>query len=1008
MRAHGCSIPLLALAVISLPLVAGAVQAGELQYVLELSSSELRIETVGEYTLISFADACYDAQPGHPLVPFMARRYLLPRGLRVSRVRLEVLSIRTLSVAKPLYPAQPARPLSWEEIEFVEPLAEVYSWTVPLFDFQAELLSEGLLQGERIAAIALRPIRYVPAQGKIEVAENMVLTIEYEQDFTYDGGSVRLSAGQSAGLRQRLRGLVENPELASALTTFSAPAPDEYRHVIVTPASLVSSFQPLADWNTSLGDRDTVVSLESIDAGFSGRDLTEKIRNFVSYAHEEWGLEYLLLGGDAQLVPTRDCWVVQSGWWPHPYDTIPTDMYFGALNGDWDADGDDVFGEMNDNPDLYAEVAVGRACVDNADQVELFVDKVKAYQENPPEGFADKLMLPAEILWTNPYYPGNATNNSIANLAHPATRIARMYETQGTLSRSAVEDSLNEGVGLVHHIAHGNVIGISCANGLFITTHASNLTNAGKTPVYVSIACLVGAFDYNSPDCLVEAFQNAEEGGTVAWVGNSRYGWGTPPVRGPSEDLDVSFFETLYDKANPEAGLTLIAAKDDNAGYWGSYWVGRWCIYELNLHGDPAMPIHSREISAFIVTHDEPHAGPQTFKVTVGSEAGYPVEGMLVCVRQEPYVYAWARTDASGDAYLDINPVAGPMSLAVSGANHRVWIDNDLEARGRDLACIRIIEPVGKIEPEEITPRAVIANLGGGVDSCFAKCRITGPGAHYEKGDLEGIVYLDPGEEDDVNFPSWTPPGGPEDRYRVEVTVYLWPEKTTEDENPSNNTLVDYCTILAGVEVTATTIVAPEQDSACARTNPEAWFTSLGTLPASEFYCHSEIASMSYHTAPYHDSFYVAGPLEPGDSTNVKFASWVCSDSLLYMATFYATSATEDYLASTTMGVMFQGVPWTGIAEEPDVLRIEIAGPNPSATGTFMSYSLPEPTRVKVLIYDVTGKLVRTLHVGELSGEGSLSWDGTDDSGRRLSDGLYFIRITTPGFTRTAKIVMVR
>lgn len=195
MRANGRSIPLLALAVILLPLAAGAIQAGELQYVLEFSSSELRIEVVGEYTLISFSDACYDAEPGHPLVPFMARRYLLPRGMRVSRVRLEATSIRTLSVAKPLYPAQPARPLSSQKVEFVEPLAEVYSSTVPLFDFQAELLSEGLLEGERIAAIALRPIRYVPAQGKIEVAENMVLTIEYEHDFTYDGGSVRLSAG---------------------------------------------------------------------------------------------------------------------------------------------------------------------------------------------------------------------------------------------------------------------------------------------------------------------------------------------------------------------------------------------------------------------------------------------------------------------------------------------------------------------------------------------------------------------------------------------------------------------------------------------------------------------------------------------------------------------------------------------------------------------------------------------------------------------------------------------
>jgi hypothetical protein len=420
--------------------------------------------------------------------------------------------------------------------------------------------------------------------------------------------------------------------------------------------------------------------LEAVASRFSGRDLAEQIRNFVIFAHEEWGLEYLLLGGDEGLVPTRDCFV--ASYAGSSRDTIPTDMYFGCLDGDWDANGNNVFGEMNDGVDLLAEVAVGRACVNNAQEADLFAGKVVVYQDNPPQGFASKLLLPSEILWPDRGYSGDGTNDAIAALAHPGTSIARMYETQGTLTRNGLEDSLNAGVGLVHHCAHGNEIVICCGhlNGEppFYNWQARALTNADRMPVYVAISCLVGAFDYDgSGGCLVEAFQWAEHGGTVAWVGNSRYGWGTPPMRGPSECLDVSFFEEVYGLDNPEIGPALATAKEENAG-WGNVSYGRWSIYELNLHGDPAMPVHSREPSEFIVSHPPVVEGPQTLYVTVSSQAGYPVRGMLVCARQSPNVYAWAYTDASGVAALEISPTPGFMELRVTGANHYDWVDKNI------------------------------------------------------------------------------------------------------------------------------------------------------------------------------------------------------------------------------------------------------------------------------------------------------------------------------------------
>lgn len=657
----------------------GALEAGELHYVLELPLSELSLEGAGEYTLVSFEGASYDAPPGYPLIPFITKRYLLPRGTKVADVRLEALSVKTTYVEAPVYPAQPPRPLTAQKVEFVGPREEIYASSTPVSDFEAQVLYQGLLEGERVALIAVRPLRYTPAEGKLEVAEQMVLTVGYEPDPGYTP-PVGITPSQQRRLNVRIKALVENPEILSPRVTFQPAAEKNYRHAIVTPSLLRGEFQKLADWNTARGVRDTVVALEAIASSFSGRDLAEQIRDFVIFAHERWGVEYLLLGGDEGLVPTRDCFV--ASYDGNSRDTIPTDMYFGCLDGDWDANANNTFGEMNDEVDLSAEVTVGRACVNDIQEAGLFVGKVVVYQDNPPQGFASKLMLPSEILWPDRGYSGDGTNDAIADLAHPGTSIAKMYETQGTLTRNALEDSLNAGVGLVHHCAHGNEIAISCGhlNGepSFYNWQARGLINAGKMPVYVAISCLVGAFDYDGfGGCLVEAFQWAEHGGTVAWVGNSRYGWGTPPTRGPSECLDVSFFEEVYGLDNPEIGPALATAKEENA-WWGNVSYGRWSIYELNLHGDPAMPVHSREPSEFVVSYPPIVEGPQTLYVTVSSQAGYPVEGMLVCARQSSNLYAWGYTDASGIAALEISPTPGFLELRVTGANHYDWVDKNI------------------------------------------------------------------------------------------------------------------------------------------------------------------------------------------------------------------------------------------------------------------------------------------------------------------------------------------
>jgi hypothetical protein len=89
--------------------------------------------------------------------------------------------------------------------------------------------------------------------------------------------------------------------------------------------------------------------------------------------------------------------------------------------------------------------------------------------------------------------------------------------------------------------------------------------------------------------------------------------------------------------------------------------------------------------------------------------------------------------------------------------------------------------------------------------------------------------------------------------------------------------------------------------------------------------------------------------------------------------------------------------------------RIEGARPNPFAASTEIPYTLPSPSHVSVRVYDVTGRLVRTLlDATRPAGAGRVTWDGRDASGRSAPTGVYFVKLTTPAGERTARMIKMR
>ena len=83
--------------------------------------------------------------------------------------------------------------------------------------------------------------------------------------------------------------------------------------------------------------------------------------------------------------------------------------------------------------------------------------------------------------------------------------------------------------------------------------------------------------------------------------------------------------------------------------------------------------------------------------------------------------------------------------------------------------------------------------------------------------------------------------------------------------------------------------------------------------------------------------------------------------------------------------------------------------PNPFNPHTTITFELADPGPVQLQVFDVSGKLVTSLVDGELeSGRHDIQWTGVDDADRPVSSGVYFYRVTAPGFSQRGKMVLAK
>ena len=95
--------------------------------------------------------------------------------------------------------------------------------------------------------------------------------------------------------------------------------------------------------------------------------------------------------------------------------------------------------------------------------------------------------------------------------------------------------------------------------------------------------------------------------------------------------------------------------------------------------------------------------------------------------------------------------------------------------------------------------------------------------------------------------------------------------------------------------------------------------------------------------------------------------------------------------------------------QKPNIFLLQQNYPNPFNPVTTLIYSLTEENMVKITVYDMLGRKVRTLvNAAREAGRWSVRWDATNDQGGPVSDGVYLYQIRTDKFSETKKMIFIK
>ncbi len=689
-KAIPCALLAAAIAAFLMPVQA---VGAEITVTYRFESPDVR-STGDGFTQILFPKTVQGGRPGEPSYPFRGVSVLLPPGESVRRVDIERRGWTLIAGDHKLYPRQHPVPGIGKDGggRFIvnDAAYEIDRWVQP----PSSSFSTRHLRGHSIAVGSFCPVGYHPASRTVGYYSEVSIRIETGPDAASAGALVFYRGDGET--RRRVTDLVDNDHAISGYDGTAAQGgayADEYEYLIITNEDLEDDFSSLCDFYTRLGMRTRIMTIEDIVPAQPGIDRAEKVRNAIIEEYTDHGITHVLLGGDSDgtpdgatdLVPRRGFFCQVYSSYVYEDEAIPADLYFAALDGSWNDDGDTLWGEHGEE-DWYSEIAVGRACVDSASEAGSFINKTIMYQESPVSTDARDALLLGEKLYNDPLtyggdeldqLVGTCTEYGFTTTGMPEDfNITKHYDRDGGWSGATAIGEINAGTNWVTHSGHCNT---TYAMRIYIgDVNDTEFTNDGVGagfPIVYTYGCFSGSFDN---DCIGEKMTIIEHC-AAAFLGNSRYGWFTEgTTNGPSHHFQREFYDAIFTEGYTTLGAANQRSKDETVPFIdlpAEYEPGahRWCYYALNLLGDPALDGWTDTPESLSVSHP---ASINRSDTLLEIETG--VEGALAALYLDGTCYG--RGTAGPAGHIDLTymaPPFGSQKIELSVRAHDRYIYRD-------------------------------------------------------------------------------------------------------------------------------------------------------------------------------------------------------------------------------------------------------------------------------------------------------------------------------------------
>jgi hypothetical protein len=657
-------------------LLAVAMFAGNVEKVFTFS--QVNIQQKGLYQLVSLDNTMLAGLQGEPMLPYSQIALMLPPGEKAISITVTGEELTPIPGSFNLFPQQQMQPISKGSDGKFYKKESVYRSAGNYPSTPTGRLITSYLNGYAFALSTFTPVIYNPAGKSVSYYKKVTVNITTAPDPDASQALKNLTSSENA--LKRVRQFAQNPGMMSQYPVKST-LKSNYQLLIITASQFETGFQDLIDYYSTKGITAQVATTQSIGNSISGQDMPDKIRNYIIAEYQNASIEHVLLGGDVEHVPYRGfyCYVISGSGYED--NNIPADIYFSGVDGNRNANGNEKWAEAPtatnpvDEADLLPELSVGRLSFSNAQELANMVHKSVSYQGSPVPEEMKKPYLVSEFLYDPPMTWGadylelliddHSDNGYFTHGIPSATNpVTRLYDAPGyNWSTGEMLEGVNQGKSFIHHSGHSN-------SNYMMRLYNWDITNQnfyqvdGITHNYQLMythGCICGAFDDN--DCI------AEKGTTlanwlVAGVFNSRYGWfNQGETEGPSAHIHREFISALY-HPDPDSTMAEIGSAHTMSKIKTAPWVNlpgefepgaqRWCFYDCNVFGDPALKVWiDNPITGMAALQDKfnfsllpnPSRGQVTLSLHLGATSDVAISVMNSLGQQ-----VFTRTDAGKTA----------------------------------------------------------------------------------------------------------------------------------------------------------------------------------------------------------------------------------------------------------------------------------------------------------------------------------------------------------------------